>query len=231
MSEQDTGRGEAAPGNTAPFDASRGEADPGDTAPTDASGGEVVLEGTVPAQSSQTGPLVKETRDEARPTLDGAILVQDCPSLSEALLEQSVKRLEAHNANSDWGSEAPSIMGSSYYSIEDEGFQADLPKSLSVEIHETAFPQSTASARTDDEGHVPEVTDNVRVRVKFVLREGDGWVDQKDLSIDPSDPSQIEHVAEEHARNRRFLFNTISRFMAPPNASKPSSVTAPTLYF
>lgn len=70
-------------------------------------------------------------------------------------------------------------------------------------------------AHTDDEGHVPGVTDSVRVRVKFVLREGDGWVDQEDLSIDPPDPSQIERVAQEHSRNRHFLFNTTLRSRAP----------------
>ena len=62
---------------------------------------------------------------------------------------------------------------------------------------------------------MPGVTDGIKVRVKFVLREGRNWVDQEDLSIDPSDPSWVERVAEEHTRNRRFLFNTTLRSMAP----------------
>lgn len=62
---------------------------------------------------------------------------------------------------------------------------------------------------------MPGVTDGIKVRVKFVLREGCDWVDQEDLSIDPSDPSQVERVAEEHMRNRCFIFNTILRSMAP----------------
>lgn len=62
---------------------------------------------------------------------------------------------------------------------------------------------------------MPGITDGIKVRVKFVLREGRNWVEQEDLSIDPSDPSQVERVAEEHTRNRRFLFNTTLRSMAP----------------
>lgn len=59
------------------------------------------------------------------------------------------------------------------------------------------------------------VTDGIRVRVKFVLREGHNWVDREDLSIDPSDPSPVERVAEDHASNGRFLFDSILRSMAP----------------
>lgn len=40
-------------------------------------------------------------------------------------------------------------------------------------------------------------------------------MDKEDLLIDPSDPSQVERVAEEHTRNGRFLFNTNLRSMAP----------------
>lgn len=77
------------------------------------------------------------------------------------------------------------------------------------------FPQGPTLAHAGDEGHVPKVTDSSKVEIKFILRDGNGWVEQENLSIDPSSPAPVEHVAEEHTRKRRFLFNTALRAMAP----------------
>lgn len=62
---------------------------------------------------------------------------------------------------------------------------------------------------------MPGVTDGNKVRVKFVLREGHNWVDKEDLSVDPSDPSPVERVAEDYVSNGRFLFDTTLRSIAP----------------
>ena len=40
-------------------------------------------------------------------------------------------------------------------------------------------------------------------------------MEQENLSIDLSSPARVEHIAEEHTRKRRFLFDTTLRAMAP----------------
>ncbi len=40
-------------------------------------------------------------------------------------------------------------------------------------------------------------------------------MEQENLSIDPSNPAQVERVAEEHTRKRRFLLDTALRALAP----------------
>ncbi|KAL2045355.1 hypothetical protein ABVK25_012171 [Lepraria finkii] len=141
--------------------------------------------------------MPQESWEEALYGVGDVVLPQDFEPDKEAILEESIERLETHDGGNSWDSEAPSIMGSTFYSDEDQGFQAPTP------------------THAEDEGHVPGVTDGIKVLVKFVLRKGRNWVDQEDLSIDPSDLSWVERVAEEYTRNRRFLFNTTLRSIAP----------------
>ena len=51
------------------------------------------------------------------------VLPQDFKPDREVILEESIERLETHDGGDGWDSEAPSIMGSSFYSDEDQGFQ------------------------------------------------------------------------------------------------------------
>jgi len=106
--EQAGGRGEAALGASAPIEASQGE---------DAS------EGTAPALSCREGPTSQQSWEEARQMLGDVAMPQDFEPGREALLEESIERLETHDGGADWDSEAPSIMGSSFYSDEDQEFQ------------------------------------------------------------------------------------------------------------
>ncbi|KAL9102110.1 MAG: hypothetical protein Q9163_002694, partial [Psora crenata] len=139
-----------------------------DPAQRDASLGEAASVGTLPPQSSQERSIPEETREEARPIPDEEALPESWPPHWEAVLEQNIGRVEPQSGGDRWGSEALSLVRSSYYSTEDE------------ELQEPTL------AYADDEGHLPEVTDSSKVCVKFVLREGDNWVDQENLSIDPA---------------------------------------------
>lgn len=42
--------------------------------------------------------------------------------------------------------------------------------------NESLPQQGPTLAHAGDEGHLPEVADSSRVGIKFVLREGNGWV-------------------------------------------------------
>ena len=117
---------------------------------------------------------------------------QDWSRRWQAQINETVRRLETRDGHS--GSKTPSITGSSSYSTDHDDLQ-DSPS-----VH-----------RRIDLG----VTVSPKVRVKFVLRRGDGWVDDQDVLVDPSDPSPVERVAEEHTRNGRFLFHTNLRSLAP----------------
>jgi hypothetical protein len=52
--------------------------------------------------------------------------------------------------------------------------------------------------------------DNVRVSIKFILRDENDWVNMKNVS---SNLSLIERVVEKHIDEKWFLFNTTLRFM------------------
>ena len=75
--------------------------------------------------------------------------------------------------------------------------------------------QGAAPTHAEEESPVIGIADSVKVGVKFILRDGHDWVEMEELSIDPSDPSLVERVAEIHTSNRRFLFNTTLRSLAP----------------
>ena len=89
----------------------------------EASQGEAAPEDTAPALSSQEGPMPQESWEEALHGVGDVVLPQDFEPDKEAILEQSIERLETHDGGDGWDSEAPSIMGSSFYSDEDQGFQ------------------------------------------------------------------------------------------------------------
>lgn len=95
----------------------------GASAPMEASQGEAALEETAPALSSQEGPIPQESWEEALHRVGDVVLPQDFEPDREAILEESIERLVTHDGGVGWDSEAPSMMGSSFYSDEDEGFQ------------------------------------------------------------------------------------------------------------
>ena len=192
-----------------------GQADRGqrDSAQRDASHEELASESPSLPQTSQECCIPEETRGEVHPTSESELLPQKWPPQWEAVLEENMGRVEPQSGHGRWGSEASSILGSSYYSTEDEEVLVGRPLECSIEV--LTFPQDPTSAHAGDEGHVPEVTDSNKVGIKFVLREGNAWVEQENLSIDPSSPARVEHAAEEHTRKRHFLFNTALRAMAP----------------
>ena len=198
MSEQDAGQAGGAPREPPQHDASHEE---------------FASEGTSLPQPSQEWDIPEEKREEVHPVPENESLPLQWPPQWEAVLEENMGRVEAQSGGSRWGSEAPSILGSSYYSSEDEEVQVGDPLECSIEV--LTFPQGPTFTHAGDEGHIPEVTHSSKIGIKFVLREGDGWVEQENLSIDPSSPAPVEHVAEEHTRKRRFLFNTALRAMAP----------------
>ena len=192
-----------------------GQADQGqrDPAQRDASHEELAPEGSSLPQTSQESCIPEETRGEAPPIPESELLPQQWPPRWEAILEENIGRVEPQNGHSHLGSETPSMLGSSYYETKDEEVLIGHPLKCSIMI--LTFPQNPTVAHADDEDHAPEVADSSRVGIKFVLREGDDWVEQENLSDDPSSPARVEHVAEEHTRKRRFLFNTTLRAMAP----------------
>ena len=98
----------------------------------DASLGEAALVRTHPSRSSQERSISEETREEARPPPDDVVLPQHWPSHWEAVLEQNIERVEPQSGR--WGSEATSIIGSSYYSNEDEELQVGHPLECSMEV-------------------------------------------------------------------------------------------------
>ncbi len=57
---------------------------------------------------------------------------------------------------------------------------------------------------------VEQSFDNVKVSIKFILRDKNDWVNKKNIS---SDFSLIERVIEKHIDVKRFLFNMILQFM------------------
>ncbi len=150
---------------------------------------------------------------EGRLAPDDVVLPQHWPLHWEAVLEESIGRVEPQGGGGRWGSEAPSIVGSSYYSTEDEELQVGHPLECSKQV--LTFLQGPTLANADDERHVPGVIDSSKVCVKFVLRVGNDWVDQENLSVDPSSSDQVERVAEEQTWKRRFLFNSALRALAP----------------
>lgn len=105
MSDQDAGQDD------------RAQEDP---AQRDASLGEAASVGTLPPQSSQERSIPEETREEARPIPDEEALPESWPPHWEAVLKQNIDRVEPQSGGSRWDSEAPLILGSSYYSTEDE---------------------------------------------------------------------------------------------------------------
>ena len=190
--------------------ADRGQRDP---AQRDVSHEESVSEGPSLPQTNQECCIPEERRGEAPPVPESELLPQQWPSQWEAILEENIGRVEPQSGYGRWGSEAPSMLGSSYYSTEDEEVLVGHP--LECSVIALTFPQGPTVSHAGDDGHAPEVTDSSRIGIKFVLREGDGWVEQENLSIDPSSPALVEHIAEEHTRKRNFLFNTSLRAMAP----------------
>ena len=168
-------------------------------------------EDTFLPQTSQEECIPAETREEAHLAPENELL--QWPPQWEADLEQNIGRVGPQNGDDRWDSEAPSILGSSYYSTGDEEFQAGHPPECSIEV--LTSPQEPTLAHTSDEEHVPDVTDSSKVGINFVLREGNAWVEQENLSIDRSNPALVEHIAEEHTQKRRFLFDTSLRAMTP----------------
>ena len=75
--------------------------------------------------------------------------------------------------------------------------------------------QGAASTHAEEESPIIGIADSVKVEVKFILRDGHDWVEMNELSINSSDPSPVERVAEMHTSNRRFLSNTTLRSLAP----------------
>ncbi|KAL6713009.1 hypothetical protein ACLMJK_009405 [Lecanora helva] len=125
-----------------------GQADQGqrDPAQHDISHEDLVSEGPSLRQTSQ-GRCIPRKRAEKYPLY------------LRAILDENIGRVESQSGYGLWGLEAPLVMGSSNYSMEDK-----------------EVPDSTV-AHAGDEGYVLEVTSNSRVGVKFVLREGDGRVE------------------------------------------------------
>lgn len=123
MSEQDAGQ-----------DAGQGDRVQEDPVQHDASLGEAVSVGPLPPRSSQERSTSEETREEARPAPDDVVLPQHWPPHWEAVLEENIERVEPQSGGGRWGSEAPSIVGSSYYSTEDEELQVGHPLEYSMEV-------------------------------------------------------------------------------------------------
>lgn len=123
--------------------------------------------------------------------LGDAVLPQNPPPNYGAFLEKNIERLETHNGFVGWDSEAPSIIGSSYYSTENEDFQVGYSINHSIDVPLDNVSHGTAPTPThaEDDSHVPGVTDGVKIQVWFILREGHDWVEKEDLSVDPSDLS------------------------------------------
>ena len=119
MSEQDAGQDDRVKEDPAQHNASLREA---------------ASVGTLPLRSSQERSISEETREEGCPAPDDAVLPQHWPPHWEAVLEENTGRVEPQSGGGRWGSEAPSIVGSSYYSTEDEELQVGHPLKYSMEI-------------------------------------------------------------------------------------------------
>lgn len=84
--------------------------------------GETGSEETAPTPSNQEAPIPQESWEVALPELDDIVPPQDFEHSREAILEESIERLETHDGGVGWDSEAPSIIGSSFYSDDDQDF-------------------------------------------------------------------------------------------------------------
>ena len=53
---------------------------------------------------------------------------------------------------------------------------------------------------SQEEVPVEKFPDNIKILIKFILCDGDNWVEME--SIDPSDPSLVKCVVEKHTSER-----------------------------
>jgi len=109
-----------------------------------------------------------------------------------------------------------SLIRSSYYS-EDRDFEVEssypeLRLHLLTYLQEDAATANATGTATD-----LRAANGSNVRVKFILRTGQDWVDMAELSIDPADllsSTAVERVAEVYTSKRRFLFDIALRSLA-----------------
>ncbi|KAL8792178.1 MAG: hypothetical protein Q9195_005200 [Heterodermia aff. obscurata] len=102
-----------------------------------------------------------------------------------------------YDREGEWGSVAPSIISSSYYS-DNVPLEGD-------PLEERAPPKETplraiASAHT-------EATEEEE-RFKFIYRDGDDWIPMEEYRFGPSLFSSVELIANKHAGEGRCLFDT-----------------------
>ena len=161
-----------------------GHADRGqsDLAQRDASHEELASEGPSLPQTSQEYYIPEETRGEAPSIPESELLPQQWPAQWESIVEENIRRVEPQNGYGSWGSEAPSILGSSDYSTEDEEVPVGHPLRCSIEV--LTFPHGPTVAHAGDEGHVPEVTSSSQIGINFILRER--WLGRARKSVDRS---------------------------------------------
>ena len=116
------------------------QADQGQRDPVqcDESHEELASEGPSLPQTSQEG-IPEETREEAHPVPENELLPLQWPPHWEAILEQNIGQVEPPNGHSRWSSETPSILGSSYYSTEDEEVPVGHPLECSIMV--LTFPR------------------------------------------------------------------------------------------
>lgn len=116
---------------------------------------------------------------------------------------------------------APSIISSSYYS-DNVPLEGD-------PLEERAPPKETplraiASAHTEatEEDELPQE------RFKFIYRDGDDWIPMEEYPFDRSLFSSVELIANKHAGEGRYLFDTTLWSLHPRNVLKLLWLTAHT---
>ena len=100
------------------------------------------------------------------------------------------------------GSVAPSIISPSYYSDEEVPLEED-PLEEGASLEEAPL-RAIASAHIE----ATEKDEVTQERFKFIYRDGDDWIPMEEYLFGPSLFSSVELIANKHASEGRYLFDT-----------------------
>lgn len=139
----------------------------------------------------------------------------DSPPQQDLHETQSMNDVEepaTYDGAGEWGSLAPSIISSSFYSDEvllEERPLEERPLEEGPSKVETPL-QAIASAQATKEDELPQF------QFKFIFREGDDWIPMEQYPFGPSLSSLVELTAEKHASEGQYLFDTALWSLQPP---------------
>ncbi len=119
----------------------------------------------------------------------------------EPQLMDDIEEPVTYGGEGEWGSVAPSIISSSFYS--DEVPPEEDPVEERVPFEETPLRAITSAPMEATEKDEP-----LQERFKFIFRDGEDWITMEEYFFSPSLSSSVELTAEKHAREGRYLFDT-----------------------